>query len=76
VREVAERFGQLWDKPVQICGNEAADALLSDAGRAAQRIGRPQVSEDRMIEWLADWIRRDGAAFDKPTHFQTRDGKF
>jgi hypothetical protein len=29
-----------------------------------------------MIEWIANWIRDGGAALNKPTHFQTRDGKF
>jgi hypothetical protein len=29
-----------------------------------------------MIEWIANWIRAGGPALNKPTHFQTRDGKF
>jgi hypothetical protein len=29
-----------------------------------------------MISRTADWIRRGGETWDKPTHFQVRDGKF
>jgi hypothetical protein len=29
-----------------------------------------------MIEWTANWIKQGGATLGKPTHFQTRDGKF
>ena len=29
-----------------------------------------------MIEWIANWIQNGGAMLNKPTHFQTRDGKF
>jgi hypothetical protein len=34
------------------------------------------VSLERMIDWQADWIRRGGASLGKPTHFETRDGKY
>jgi len=29
-----------------------------------------------MIEMVADWIGLGGATLNKPTHFETRDGKF
>jgi len=29
-----------------------------------------------MIEWIADWVRRGGQRHGKPTHFETRDGRF
>ena len=31
---------------------------------------------DQIIEWTADWIKMGGATLNKPTHFETRDGKF
>jgi hypothetical protein len=29
-----------------------------------------------MIGWIADWQLRGGPTLGKPTHFQTRDGRF
>ena len=29
-----------------------------------------------MIDWVADWVARGGASLGKPTHFETRDGKY
>jgi hypothetical protein len=34
------------------------------------------VTLHEMIQWTADWLRNGGVMLDKPTHFQTRDGKF
>ena len=34
------------------------------------------VSVEQMIEWTAEWIRAGGGRWDKPTHFEVRDGKF
>ena len=39
-------------------------------------LGRPQVTEERMILWIADWLKQGGESLHKPTPFQTRDGKF
>jgi nucleoside-diphosphate-sugar epimerase len=76
VRRVAERFGELFGKPVRFVGQESRDALLSNAGRAYDLFGRPRVSEEQLIERIADWLLRGGPTLGKPTHFQTRDGKF
>ena len=29
-----------------------------------------------MMEWIAEWIIAGGESIGKPTHFETRDGKF
>jgi nucleoside-diphosphate-sugar epimerase len=76
VREVAEAFGALFGKPANIIGEEASDALLSDATRCFQQLGVPHVEETTLIEWVADWIARGGEGLDKPTHFESRDGRF
>jgi hypothetical protein len=34
------------------------------------------VTVEQMIAWIADWQLRGGPLLGKPTHFQTRDGKF
>ena len=76
VRRVCEQFGRLLDRPVQFVGREADDALLSNSQRAMQLFGYPRVSVGQMIEWIADWVSRGGASLGKPTHFETRDGRF
>lgn len=76
VRAVAEQFGRLLDRPVAFRGQEAADALLSDCTHGHAMLGRPAVSAEQLIAWIADWLTRGGSTHGKPTHFQTRDGKF
>jgi hypothetical protein len=29
-----------------------------------------------MVNWCADWLRRDMPTLEKPTHFEVRDGRF
>jgi hypothetical protein len=31
---------------------------------------------EQLIEWVADWVGMGGATLAKPTHFETRDGRF
>jgi nucleoside-diphosphate-sugar epimerase len=76
IRRVAEQFGELFGMEAQFVGNEAPTALLSNAALAQQLFGYPTVSLHQMIEWIADWVQRGGAALNKPTHFETRDGRF
>ena len=76
VRVVAERFGQLFGKPVTLTGTEAETALLSNTARQRETLGAPRVSADQLIEWVAGWTARGGATLDKPTHFEVRDGKY
>ncbi len=76
VRRVAERFGELLGKPVALVGTEAADALLSNGRLGCELLGHPRVTMEQMIAWIADWQSRGGPTLGKPTHFQTRDGKF
>jgi hypothetical protein len=76
VRGCAEEFGRLMGKKVTFTGQEAPDALLSDGRLGYQRLGRPQVGSEQLIRWIADWQLRGGPSLGKPTHFETRDGKF
>lgn len=75
-REVARRLGELMEKPVTFCDQERATALLSDASRANELLGLPPTSLDEILEWTAEWVSRGGATWDKPTHFEVRDGVF
>jgi nucleoside-diphosphate-sugar epimerase len=76
VRRVAEEFGRLFARPAALRGTEAADALLSNGSLGYLLCGEPRVAVERMIAWIADWIRRDGTTLNKPTHFEVRDGAF
>ena len=76
IRRVAEHFAELLGVEAQIVGSEAPTALLSNASRAQHLFGYPTVSLHQMIEWIAEWTRQGGAALNKPTHFESRDGRF
>lgn len=76
VSAVASRFGELFGKQPILEGTEASTALLNNAGLCHSRFGYPSVTADQMIQWTADWIAHEGRRLGKPTHFQTRDGKF
>lgn len=76
VREVCERMAQLMDRPVEFVGQESQSALLSDGSLGHELFGPPTVSEERLIQWTADWVRRGGELIGKPTRFEARDGKF
>jgi nucleoside-diphosphate-sugar epimerase len=77
VRDLATEFGRHFGiEPIFLPGDEGASALLSNATKAHALFGYPTVSPTEMIEWIADWIRQGGVMLNKPTHFQTRDGKF
>jgi nucleoside-diphosphate-sugar epimerase len=76
VRRVCEAFAGLMEKPVTFTGTEAPTALLSNAQLSHRLFGYPRVSIDQVTRWTADWIMRGGGGLGKPTHFETRDGKF
>jgi nucleoside-diphosphate-sugar epimerase len=76
VRDLAQRFGRLLGREVEITGTEAETALLSNAEKCRREFGPPSVPLDTMIEWTAQWVRSGGPTLRKPTHFETRDGKF
>jgi nucleoside-diphosphate-sugar epimerase len=76
VRQVAEEFGRRLGKRVTLRGTEADNALLSNSSAAQQLFGQPRIAADRLIEWIAHWIRAGGANLGKPTHFENRAGDF
>lgn len=76
VRWAAERLADAMGKDVTFVGEESPTALLNNAARCHKLFGYPRTSLAQMISLVADWIGRGGATHGKPTHFQTRDGKF
>jgi nucleoside-diphosphate-sugar epimerase len=76
VRTVCERFGELFGTPPRFTDAESGSAILSDASLACDLFGRPATSVEEMMRRVADWIQRGGETWNKPTHFEVRDGKF
>jgi nucleoside-diphosphate-sugar epimerase len=76
VRTVCERFGELFSKTPRFIDDESSSALLSDASLACDLFGPPPTSLDEMMLRTAEWIQSGGETWNKPTHFEVRDGKF
>jgi hypothetical protein len=77
VRDLALEFGRHFGiEPILVSDAEGSNALLSNVTKACGLFGNPTVRPAEMIEWVANWIREGGVMLNKPTHFQTRDGKF
>ena len=76
VRAIAGELGRLLGKKVAITGNEAPTAWLVDTTEAQRLFGAPRVPLATMLEWQADWVLRGQPSLGKPTHFETRDGKY
>jgi nucleoside-diphosphate-sugar epimerase len=76
VRWVAEEFGKRLNKPVTFDSEESSDALLSNAQKSYQLFGRPRVSAQQIIDWIAEWVSKSGTTLAKPTLFEERSGRF
>ena len=75
-RDVALRFGSYFGKLPIFTGSEEKTAWLNNASKSVQLFGAPTATVDQMLAWVAGWVKRDGKTLNKPTHFETRDGKF
>ena len=76
VRELAGRLGELLGKKPLLEGEEQPTALLSNAAKMVRLFGAPAVSTDQALAWVAAWVKSGGRSLNKPSHFETRDGKF
>jgi nucleoside-diphosphate-sugar epimerase len=76
VRAIAQEFGRLLNKPVTITGTETGTALLNNGQLGHRLYGYPRVPLQQILKWTAAWIQQGGTTLNKPTHFETRDGKF
>ena len=76
VRSLAEAFGRRFSRKPAFSGEEAKTAWLVDTSEARRLFGGPRVGLEQMIDWVADWVSRGQPSFGKPTHFETRDGKY
>jgi nucleoside-diphosphate-sugar epimerase len=76
VRTIAEWFGRRFGVAVSVSGSERPDALLSNTSRMRSMFAPPEVTLDRMLEMVADWVEKDGPLLGKATKFEARDGQF
>ena len=75
-RAMAEALGRRMGRAVAFTGVEGPTAYFSDATLCTQHFGRPNVTVEQMLDWVADWVANGRENLGKPTHFEVRDGKF
>ncbi len=76
VADLARALGvRLGIEPVFV-GREGPDALLSRSTRMRDLLDEPLLPLDTLLDWVADWVSRGGTLLNKPTGFETRDGRF
>ena len=75
-RELASALGtRLGIAPV-FAGDEADDALLSNAARMSELLPDSLLPLDTLLDWVAEWVRSGSRLLGKPTGFERRDGRF
>jgi nucleoside-diphosphate-sugar epimerase len=57
-------------------GAEAPDALLSNSSRMRELLPDSLLPVDTLLDWVSDWVAREGRLLGKPTAFEKRDGRF
>lgn len=75
-RAIALGFGKRFGREAVCRGTEGSQALLNNAAKSHELFGRPSVSPEILMDWIAEWIARGHSQWNKPTHFEVRDGRF
>jgi len=76
IRDLASALAQRLGVTPEFSGSEASTAWLVDIGEAQRLFGPPAVPLAKMLDWTADWVSRDMASLNKPTHYEARDGRY
>ncbi len=76
VEYIAEKFGELMERPVSYTGTPGDKCYLNNAAKAFSLFGYPRMSLEKMIEMQAEWFKNGGRSLGKPTHFEVNNGKF
>jgi nucleoside-diphosphate-sugar epimerase len=76
VADVARALGKRLRIEPTFSGEEAADALLSNATASRNLLGDPLLPVDTLVDWVAEWVSAGGRLLGKPTGFERRDGRF
>jgi nucleoside-diphosphate-sugar epimerase len=75
IRALATAYGKIFGKEPKFTGEEQR-CVFVNGNEAAELFGYPVVSLPWMIKWTADWVSRGQLDYDKPCHYETRDGVF
>lgn len=76
VRALAEEFSRRFGRAAVFSGDEAPTAWLTDTRKAQRLFGPPLVPLAKMIDWVTAWVAEDRPSLDKPTKFESRDGRY
>ena len=76
IRDLAGAFGARLGRAPVLQGEEAASAWLVNCAEAQRLFGPPLVPLGRLIDWTADWVKREMPSLGKPTHYEVRDGHY
>ncbi len=79
IRDIAERFGRIFGRPPVLTGTPAMVAWHSDASESLRLFGPTTIfarRDDRASSPELPPCDAGGRLLGKPTHFETRDGKF
>jgi len=76
VRDLAEQIGRQLNKQPKFVYQEAPTALLSDASLCFNEFGNPRMKLEEMVFTIANWVSAGKTTLNKPTKYNTRNGKF
>ena len=76
VRWLAEELGRRLGVEPRFIREEAKTALLSDPTRCEALFGPPEVEISGMLDLVAEWVAQGGRSLGRPTHYESREGKF
>jgi nucleoside-diphosphate-sugar epimerase len=76
IRELAEIFAARFGTEAKFSGETSQTAWLTDPTKSHELFGVPDTKLDWMIDMVAQHVAAGAPLLGKPTHFETRDGKF
>jgi nucleoside-diphosphate-sugar epimerase len=76
IRWLAEQIGDKLGKKPKFTSREAASALLSNASYCLNTFGPPQTTLEQMVSIITGWVAAGKKTLNKPTKYETRNGKF
>jgi len=76
IRSLAVRFGEIYGIEPIFEGEESDHCLLVNCDKAAEKFGNPTITVNKMIDWVAHWVKSGKPTHGKPSKFHVRSGKF
>ena len=76
VRQIAEQLGTIMGIEPLFKGRESETALLGNASELFQLLGTPVVRPSQILEWVAHWVMQEKPTHNKPTKYESRNGRF